>query len=366
MEIGATLFTVITVLLVLAGFIEKNSKFLFILQIVWMYILLAGNTSSIDISVNQDIFDWAQMEQFTLYDYICYGAGNYLGVQYLTMNAGICLCIFVMTAVLLWKKTKNPCFILSLIFCYPFSDMVIQKRWFIASAVILVGLFFLLKGNKKGTALFGVFVLLAAEIHAAALGYLVFLGNVFFHRVRHKRLVLFGLISVAVAIMPYLPTALALVPAIGEAKVLFYFEVLHEKIKYPILNFFLWTGFHVGWVVLFRFFYIWAKRNMLEQASKALDVLYELNLLSLVFIPLYYWEPTFWRVSRNLLILDYVFLARMMPVRYVYSLGSFRCYTLYITYAVLTFFLIYFGAGAGYEALIQPIFMNNVLLELFS
>ena len=114
MEVGGIFFLAITLLLVLGGMLEKNSKLLFLLQVIWMYILLAGNTFSIDITVNQDIFDWAQTEQFTLYDYICYIAGSYLGMKYLTMNAWLCLCIFTLLAILLWKYTTNPCFILSL------------------------------------------------------------------------------------------------------------------------------------------------------------------------------------------------------------------------------------------------------------
>lgn len=365
MEVGSIFFLAITLLLVLSGIVEKNSKLLFLLQVIWMYILLAGNTFSIDITVNQDIFDWAQTEQFTLYDYICYIAGSYLGMKYLTMNAWLCLCIFTLLAILLWKYTTNPCFILSLLFCYPFADMVIQKRWFIASALVLVSFLFLLKGNKKGTVIFTVFVLIAAEIHAAALGYLVFLSQPFIHRIRHKRVLLAVFIGLTTVIMPYLPALLAQIPSIGEVKVAFYFEVLHEKIKYPLLNFSLWTGFHVLWVLLFRFVYFRAKKNMRQPTSKSLDILYELNLLSLVFIPFYYWEPTFWRIPRNLLLLDYVFLAKMLPVGYVYNQRAFRDYVLYTGYAVLAFFVIYFGAGAGYEALIQPILTNNVLLELF-
>ncbi|WP_302948456.1 EpsG family protein [uncultured Selenomonas sp.] len=366
MEFGTALFMSITFLLVLAGLVEKNSKALFLLQVTWMYILLAGNTFSIDITVNQDIFDWAQMEQLTLYDYICYGAGSYLGMEYLTMNAWICLCVFTLFAVLLWQYVTNPCLIMSLIFCYPFVDMVIQKRWFIASAIALVGLLFLLKGNMKGRLVFFLLITLAVGIHVAAIGYLVFLWQPFFHRIHQKWIVLFFLIVSSAALMPYLPTILMQIPFIGEAKVLFYFEVLHEKIKYPILNFFLWAGFHLGWVLLFRHFYVWAKTNMPNRCSRALDILYELNLISLVFIPLYYWEPTFWRTSRNLLLLDYIFVAQMMPVGYVYAKKAFGRYILYTGYAIVSFFLIYFGAGAGYEVIVQPIFTDNILLELLS
>ena len=105
---------------------------------------------------------------------------------------------------------------------------------------------------------------------------------------------------------------------------------------------------------------------MPNQQSRSLDILYELNLISLVFIPFYYWEPTFWRIYRNLLLLDFVFLAQQLPVGYVYTPKAFGRYISYVGYAILSFFLIYFGAGAGYEALIQPIFTNNVILEMLS
>jgi len=296
MEVGGIFFLAITLLLVLGGMLEKNSKLLFLLQVIWMYILLAGNTFSIDITVNQDIFDWAQTEQFTLYDYICYIAGSYLGMKYLTMNAWLCLCIFTLLAILLWKYTTNPCFILSLLFCYPFADMVIQKRWFIASALVLVSFLFLLKGNKKGIIIFTVFVLIAAEIHAAALGYLVFLSQPLLHRLRHKRVLLAVFIGLTTVIMPYLPALLAQIPLIGEVKVAFYFEVLHEKIKYPLLNFSLWTGFHVLWVLLFRFVYFHAKKNMRQPTSKSLDIFFS---HAVVYVAV--WVFLFEFVSENIL-----------------------------------------------------------------
>lgn len=360
MDLGTTLLMLITIILILIGFVNKNSLFVFIIQIFWMYILTAGNLSSIDIVVHQNIFAANQSGgSLNIYGELCYLFGHE-GFDFIEMNAVLCIFAFILVYCFIKKYTLNYCFVMSLYFLYPFIDNVIQKRFFIASIIAIYAIIFIIK-NSRFSKLVAIFlIVIAGLIHQAAFGFLIFLLLPFFKNTKNPKTIFIFFLIIISTLMPIIPDILKVF--FGEVKVDFYFVILHEKIKYPILNFILWGGFHLGFVYLYYNFYKTCNKYIKKMEFEK-NILY-MNIISILFIPLYYWEPTFIRIYRTLIIFNYISIANILPIGQIYYKPVFYISLKYIVYGIIAFICIYFFAGMGYTAIIEPIFMENILSNL--
>lgn len=361
MESGTVLLMLITIILILVGLVKKNSLILFILQLLWMYILTAGNFNSADMMVHQNIFIASQSgENQTIYGALCYLFGHE-GFDFIGMHAVLCIFAFISIYYFIKKYTLNYCFVMSLYFLYPFIDNVIQRRFFIASIVAIYAIIFIMK-NSRLSKLVAIFLLvIAGLIHQAAFGFLIFLLLPFFKRMKNYKTILMVFFIVVLGLMPIMPDIFK--NFFGEAKVELYFLILHEKIKYPIFNFILWGGFHLGFVYLYYNFYKICN-NYIKEMEFEKNVLY-INIISILIIPLYYWEPTFIRIYRTLIIFNYIAIANILPIGQIYYRPVFYVGLKYIVYSVIAFICIYFFAGAGYIEIVEPIFSNNILIDIF-
>lgn len=360
MDFGTLLLMLITIILILAGFINKNSLILFIIQLLWMYVLTAGNLNSADMGVHQNIFEASQYNtDISIYSKICHVFAQ-IGFDFIEMNAILCIFIFIFIYCFIKKYTLNYSFVMSLYFLYPFIDNVIQKRFFIASVVVIYAITFIMKNNRSSKLIAIILIIIAGLIHQAAFAFLIFLLLPFFKNVKNPKSIFIFFLIVSSSLMPIMPDILKIF--FEEVKVDFYFVVLHEKIKYPILNFILWGGFHLGFVYLYYNFYKTCNKYIKKMEFEK-NILY-MNIISILFIPLYYWEPSFIRMYRTLIIFNYIAIANVLPIGQIYYKPVFYVSLKYIIYSIIAFICIYFFAGMGYTAIIEPIFLENILLKL--
>lgn len=343
------------------GFWYKNSISLFTVQIIWFYILLAGNTASIDMLVNLSIYEEADVNGFGIYNGLCL-LGKYLFLDYLEFNALLVLIATILLGGIIKKCSKNPCAVMSFILIYPLIDMVIQKRWFIATSVIFPAIYCLLKDGKVYKLLFLVLVLVASLIHEAALGYVVFILLPVLKKTKNKRMFIIAMFSISAIFCIFLTDLLGQISLIGEARAELYFSVLHEKIKYPILSFILWSGLQIGFLFLFYRLYKWGEKTGYNATFvfNAENLLIA-NFIALLFIPFYYWEPVFWRINRNILIFDYIAITNYLPINQIYNVSLIRNLIAFLFYLFISSLLLYCGASAGYESVVKPVFNDNIL-----
>lgn len=366
MEIDSVyiLTIIITISLIFLGLIKRTSNILFSIQILWMYILMAGNTLSIDMGVHNNIYISAEDGNIKdIYSLICYLSSN-IGLDFVEMNAIIVALVTILIVYIIKKYSKSPCFVLSLLYIYPLTEYIIQKRFFTAFAVVLLSMvFFLFRKGYIYILLYIIGIIIAGKIHSSAFAYLIFLLVPFLENTKRKKVIFVFFMIIVTSISPIMPE---LVGIIEESKSETYFEVLHEKIKYPILNTFLWSGFHIGFVYLFHCFYKIIDKSILniKQVSFIKHVYY-INICSLLFIPFYAWEPTFFRFYRNLLLLNYISISTVLPNNQIFHKSVFYRTSVYFLYTIIAFICIYFFASAGYEAMVYPILYNNLFFDLF-
>lgn len=355
---------IITISLIFLGLIKRTSSILFSIQILWMYILMAGNTLSIDMGVHNQIYLSAEEgNPQTIYALLCYSS-YLMGLDFIEMNAIIVVFTTILIVYIIKKYSKSPCFVLSLLYIYPLTEYIIQKRFFTAFAMALLSMvFFLFKKGYIYKLLYIIGIIIAGHLHSSTYAYMIFLIVPLLENSKRKKFIFVFFMIIVLGISPIIPDLIGLVE---ETKAETYFEVLHEKIKYPILNTFLWSGFHIGFVYLFHYFYKVIDKNILnrEQISFIKHVYY-VNICSLLFLPFYAWEPTFFRFYRNLLLLNYISISTVLPNNQIFYKSVFYRTSFYLLYTIIAFICIYLFASAGYEAMIYPILYNNLFFDLF-
>lgn len=356
MEYLTWIFMIVTILLILLGFICKKSKVLFGIQILWMWILQALNTGAIDFNINEDIFNVATSEvnilsnQGGIYSLLCYYFRSH-GYSYVFMNSILVTIALILIFITIKKYTKNVCFVTSLLFIYPFVDNVIQKRSFLASSIIIFAIPYLFKKSKANIIKFILLCFLAAQIHVSAFIYMLFVMVPFMSYEKMFKNVL-KILVLGIVMIPVLPKIASFV--FPSSKVELYFSSL----KIGVFDMIFWVCFNIGFIFLV----------CRIKSNKNSDIDYITNIkkiaiFSLIFLPLFYYEPTFIRIYRNLLVFNYIALSQIqMSGRKIY-VSVLKSTTLIISYTVFAFIVVYAIAGSGIEKMVFAIFENNLFLR---
>lgn len=351
----------ITVILILLGLILKKSKILFFIQIIWMWILQALNSGGVDFSINKDIFDVSIYKQWNwlnggLYNLICYyfKINNY---SYIFMNSILVSIGLFLIIITVRKYTKNICFVMSLLYIYPFADNIIQKRFFLAAAIIIFAIPYLFKNDRKSTFIYIILCIIAGQFHVSAYIYILFLAV---KKVSYKTLkkVIPIIIIFSFIIKPIIPKiAILIFPA---SKVNLYFYIFKTSLSGALF----WMLFQIGFIVLI---YMIKDKN---ENNEYLNNLKKISLFSLVFLPLLFYEPTFIRIYRTILIFNYIAFAQIQKsyinnYRIVINKNIFLLTSCQLIYMVFAFIMVYGITGQGLSNMIIPIFENNLFLKLF-
>lgn len=353
---------IFTILLIIMGFIFKKSKILWGIQIFWMWILMAGSIGGVDWTTHNNIFYEALsvkiFDDSWLYKLFCYPFVSN-GYTFATFNLVISTILLILLFAIIKKNSKNVCTVTSLIYIFPLADSIIQKRNFCALVIFLLGVLPLIKGEKKSNIKFLIFTFLAAQIHSSY--YLYFL--IFpLMKLDYKKLnkILSIILVMAFIAIPFIPKiAMVFVPS---SKVNFYFSTL----KIPLYQSICWWCLQL--IFTFLFFKLfdtnsklieYLKINIDEKTKEEYDKLKQLNKILLIFMPLYYYEPTFFRFFRNMLFVNYIYISKIFDKtdknykEVVLVFGAIICFALLV---FLSQFVIF---GKGFNYLGVPIFEAN-------
>lgn len=348
-----------TILLTVLGLIFKKSKILWYIQIIWIWILMAGSNGGVDWTTHINIFKSAVsfkiLENSWIYKLCCYPFIQ-LGYDFSTFNMVMSTILLAILFYIIKKNTKSVCLATSLIYIYPLADSIIQKRNFCALVFFLVGVISIIKNEKKSTFKFLFFTFIAAQIHSSYYLYFLILPLM---KLSEKKLnkILMILLMCEFALIPFIPKiALLFVPA---TKVNFYFSTL----KIPLYQSICWWGLQIIFTILFfKEFKINSKLATYlnyDENKNEYNRLIQLNKILLIFMPLYYYEPTFFRFFRNLLFINYIYVAKIFDKTQknykdlVISTGLLICF---IVLVFLSQFVIF---GKGFYYLGVPIFEAN-------
>lgn len=198
-----------------SSFVKKRSKVLYAFLLVYAIIIFCYNTN------NPDLFNYTYhyayggrgMEPiYTLLE----GIFGMLGADYIVLRITLCIFGMILLTKSFWDFSPYPNILFSLYLFYPFPLEVVQVRTFVANALIVYSLRFIifyLKDKKKiNIFYFTVTVLIATGFHYAAILSAI-LGIVFLDEKQRSILVTL-ILAIAIVLCANLPFFGALVEKI--------------------------------------------------------------------------------------------------------------------------------------------------------
>lgn len=359
MNNDAYFYILVTILICIAGFVIRKNRLFFILQAMWLVILTGFNTYSMDWGSNEQPFLAASLNgNKNLYNYIAVLFKN-MGFSYISFNFTLCLISTVLICYVILKLSKNPCIVLSYIYIYPMIDNIIQKRTYYALGFIVLAYYLFYKINNMTMKIiaFIICVFLSLQFHTVgliAISYLIY-------KILPDKLKNIFVVCMALGGLILRNQFMAFVNRFGnqelEEKGNLYFNVLAQNSS--IAHFLFWLIWQLAFIVLI--FYLIRKLNINSDYSK---YLMELNIWSLVILPLYTFDPVFARFFRVIMIFNFIFISNIFVVNKSrvskYALGGVLMQILLSTVSLYVFVL---NSPFGFEEMVLWIFQNNAVLK---
>lgn len=286
----------ITIILLTAGFIKKKSIWLFGLQCIWFWILHGLSNGGMDYAVSEIIYlnggsetEWLSRLIIKLF--------QGLGMNYLIYHAVLSMAAVGIFAYVVLRISKNPCMVSSLYFVFLLYDNVIQKRYFLASMLVLLALYFFTKGKQV---LFYVIIVLAIGFHVSSVVYLLFPLTAYIIK-KNSKVKLIFLFILELLFYNYIPHILMKFGALNlYTKYMHYVgEENYSSFVVGVAFFALYTFL---WLTVYYIGYYWKSKNICDTK------IFEINKIMLFILVFLLANSNFTRYFRPVLILDYGFI----------------------------------------------------------
>ena len=341
----------------LFGVVRRNSKTIFLLLLVFLYVLASNDLTSPDRGAYRIYY--ASLNKPSLKNNLEIGfqvliwISKSLGITYggfFYLYYGIC---FGLLLYILIKVSFNPVMVLSLYMFYPYVVDVDQMRSMLGYFIVLFGVtVFLLKEelNRKDTILYASFCIIAALFQQSCIVFLIFL----FCRNNKEQVLRYSLIASGILILgrSLVVRFISIIGVLNINRVERYFSQAKGKST--------WYIYVLFYIVLILFSLFYLKRSVEKEGEMKLNMptvtIANLNILSLPLVGLIFINPHFERLARPIVLMDYIMLTNMIKPKitryyeiviicflYIFSIGRF-----------LTYFY-----GAGMESYIKPIFFEG-------
>lgn len=366
----------VTSVVSLGALIKKNSKIVFIMIFLLLWVLIGLSVANPDYwnykvvydNINdetflnsKDVVGLANESGFRLLYKIFYNLGfNYQMFLVIYSFAGLFL-----ISKAIWKYSYNPNVIMIFYLIFPFTMDYVQIRTFMATAIVAYASKFLVSDEKKSIPKFVISVLLACTIHVSAIFYLMLILIRFLNL---RQCYWFCCIGIFSLIFFYLNVDLI-------ADILSVFlpankirSWLSGTTTRPFISSFGVVVVRISWMVLIEYFYRAYRRKVrkgIAERDMIVENLYKCNVILLVMLGLEIFTKQYERVGRITFLFGYIIFERLFEVRrtralpWLFVLGVLGIYFAYLMFAGEV------KNATMFEAVFQNMFEQNWLFQLF-
>lgn len=361
----------ITILVVVLGFVFPSRKWVTIAILLVMWILFAFNISNADyadyITIYNGIgsgYDWALTKYEEGYILLCILGYRVLHLDYAHFMILVAfLCTTMLSFVVkLYTNNKKQNLVYSLFMVFMYWYMICQYRSYIAFLFVLIGIYILLnQDGVKSYIGFILFVLIGFMFHRSVILYLPFMVA------KKKTMKDIMVYTPIIAILVILPRFHLFGNIVAEFVPTYKItNWLYSSGTRSFVGILLLIGVRVLLVIMESYFYgnrIVDDSNG-EEANK-IDLIRKMTLISLAFLSLEVFNKNFERLFRVPLMLAFFLLAsytskerislKRLPIRYAYYAG----------YMVLYFAAFAVSFTEWFSGCLIPIFSYNSLFSGF-
>lgn len=342
---------------------KKYGKIVFIISYFCNFLLLAGyrNTSGFSNDLSNNKLEFSKIIEGMHSNYeagyvLLNKLGGYVTTDFYMFRAIIIGIFLFLLFISIKKWNAYPYYMISFFSAYLIILSAEQLRYFLAFVFFQISLHKLIFTNSKKYYLF--FLCLASMIHLSFLVYIIFLltKNSFYN----KKEKIFCIMMLFVCLVIFLngnkiPGALILANLIDSEKLKIYFS---QTTRFGFLYIFL--------LHFLSIFLIWfSTKNFLlknnEEIYIKLKKIESINLIVLVFLPLCMIQLTFYRIFRNMLLINYSFYSQII---YTQSLNSNRkkIFICLSWISLLLWIIIDLTITTKPKSLLIPFFTENIFL----
>nr|WP_279289313.1 EpsG family protein [Clostridium algidicarnis] len=281
------------------------------------------------------------------------------------------------------KYTKNIAFVLAMYFMFPFMLDVVQVRNFMAMAIIVFALRFLIEKKKWGKAKYIILVVIASTFHYTAFFYLLFLLT----EVRNvKKMTHYSIIIATVgALISYtgiIPPLVAEITSSAKvymwftnrmglgmfiillvhASTLFLVHYAYEKIKNLSVKYSCENGVNCAKKDLSKSFVEpkFVTPKSFDINMNFVNFAYKMNIVCLLMFPLYTFNMEFFRLYRNMFVINYILFSFFL-VNVKYDKKEKSLYGFFVVVYVIVM-AAYFFIIPNYDNVFSAVLHNNSLI----
>lgn len=317
---------IISLALILLNLLCKKDRAVFISLWIFMVIVACMNTYNIDWDAYEFMYGLIDsLEKCNLTD-IGYGFLNYIANAKLSLTFFEFRLLFMFVGILILKhiikcNSPYPALVLALYFIAPFfPNDIIQIRNFMAQAILSLFLAKWIESDKNKVVYLAVGLILATAMHSTTIYFAIFILLLFIDNDKLLYLIVFiGSLSIS-----SLPVLLSKIPFIPTEKINFYLGKMSSGID--VRGIVIIIAFAIQLYILYNI-----KKYARNTNDKGLivwsDVVYKMNILCIpACIIMTMWTFNFYRVPRDLLLLNYIVYSK-----YLYSkkdnkiINSYTC-----------------------------------------
>jgi len=306
--LSALIFYAIAVLNIAFGIKKKNSKVLYVLALLIIFLLMTFNSDGPDIYNYFEAYDtWIDSEGKIVkagymewgYTFLmaCFKGAGLDFISFRIVLTIVCLLLFTNT-IKYYKANGN--LVLGFYMTYLFFFDTIQLRNCVMQFILLFASRYLFQKSFSSTVKYLLFILIASSVHIVALFNLLFLIIKFSDKKSYYKnicLIATGLFLICIVIQPYLPQiANWLLQFIKRGSS--YLEI-NVKLGYLVI-----LVLHLIGLVALCAFRGAVKSN--GEAKANIDNIIKVNIVLCLFMPLMFINSNFYRIFRNNIILTMI------------------------------------------------------------
>lgn len=361
---------ILTFIVIILNLLFYKSKKILILDFIYLFIMLGLSYGSYDTLIFIDRYNHPEIYKdftepvFNMIVNIFHNFGfNYR--QFMIILASIEL---IMIFRFIRKHTKIPGCVLCLFIIFPMLEMFEQLRFFLAFTIVLtIGIDALIEKKSFYRSKFIISIIIASLIHSATIFCLLFLICDIFNEKMIKKIVAIGIITIL--IFGIFPSVLEVVNMIiGDNKM----EILTRIQKGQIGQFgcsMLTACISIEYIIM----YLYSKKrknkfSISDEDEKYLNLIYKINIMNLITIPLIYlFSVAFMRMAVFSIILNYIGFSKIiisMNKKYD-SNKSIPVLLILLIFISTIFFGFSNHTQIAFELKIRPFFEENDFLNIF-